>query len=101
MAVLENLDNEMRCGIFTNSKGEVLIVHDQETQSPIQWIEFIPETKALTLVHEEGQIQNLGISVDDKMEANLLQAQEVVLAHLINKQIKSTQSVTLVIQDHF
>lgn len=99
-SILKNLSEEMRCGILTNPKGEVLIVHEQEVGCPIQWVEFDPSENTFSLIHEDGRIQDLGIELDDKIKNNLSHGQEVTLAHLVNKEIKSTQSVTFVVRDY-
>ena len=91
--VLKDLKTEMRCGMFTNAKGEVLIVHDQEIASPIQWIEYDEADDSFSLIHENGHIQPLGLKLDHKMKENLLHGSEVTLARLVDKKIKSSQTV--------
>lgn len=98
--VLEPLNEEMRCGIFTNSKGQVLIVHVQDIQSPVQWLEYDQHENKLFIIHENGNTQDLGLSVSAKMQSNLLQASEVILAKFADKKIQSSQKITLVIKDY-
>ena len=91
--VLASLYQEMKCGIFTNPDGEVLIVHDQPVQSPIEWIEYDQNTQQFLLVHKHGYIQELGIELDQNMLSNLSQGQEITLAHIVDKKIKALQTV--------
>lgn len=96
--VLKDLKTEMRCGMFTNAEGEILIVHDQEITSPIQWIEYDEVDDSFSLIHENGHIQPLGLQLNQKMKANLLHASEVTLAHLADKKIKSSQTVVFLVK---
>ena len=83
----------MRCGMFTNAKGEILIVHDKEIASPIQWIEYYEADDIFSLIHENGHIQPLGLKLDHKMKENLLHGSKVTLAHLVDNKIKFSQTV--------
>ena len=98
--VLENLYEEMKCGIFTNPNGEVLIVHDQPIQSRIEWVEYDQNTNQFALIHENGKIQDLGIELDQAVIGNLSHAQEVTLSYLLDKKIKSSQTVVLLVKDY-
>lgn len=90
----------MRCGLFTNAKGEILIIHDQEIGSPVQWIEYHKKDNQMFLIHENGVSQDLGILIDPKMQGNLLHGMNVVLSYLKDKKIVSSQKVSLLIQDY-
>lgn len=98
-AIIQDLNQEMRCGIFTNAKGEVLIIHDQPLKSDIQWIEYAPKEQSFCIIHEDGHIQNLGVPFDKKIKNHLLSGQEVSLAHMVEQKIISTQTVPLIIQE--
>jgi hypothetical protein len=96
----EPLNTAMRCGIFTNAKGEILIIHDQEIKGSVQWIEYHKDNNQIFLIHENGTSQSLGLPVDNKMQGNMLHGIEVTLAYLKDKKVISSQKVSLVIQDY-
>ena len=96
--VLQDLNAEMRCGIFSNAKGQIMIIHDQELVSPIQWIEYYEAEDSFSLIHEDGHIQPLGLQLDQKMKANLKHGTEVTLACLFDKKIRSSQTVVFLIK---
>ena len=97
---IDDLTTEMRCGIISNKKGEIVIIHDQPIVSKIQWIEYDPNKSDFSLVHEDGTIQNLGLPFDDKMTKNLKHGAEVILAYVVNGEFKRTYKTTLVTQDY-
>ena len=97
--ILENLSAEMRCGIFTNAQGKIMIVHDKPLASSIQWIEYCEIEDSFLLIHEDGRTQDLGVTLDAKMKINLSSGQEATLAFMQNKEIKKTQKVVFVIRE--
>lgn len=98
--IVKNLNQEMRCGIFTNPQGEILIIHDLALQSEIQWVEYDPNEQTFSIIHEDGRVQELGIPFNQKIKDNLSHGQEVTLAHMIDKKIQSSQKVIFVIREH-
>ncbi|MFK7839162.1 MAG: hypothetical protein AB8B83_02430 [Bdellovibrionales bacterium] len=92
------LQESMRCCMFTNANGDIMIVHETPLLSEIQWVEFYPETGAFNLVHEEGRIQALGIELADNAVSNISKGQEVTLVHFESKAVAATQKATLLIQ---
>lgn len=94
------LQDEMSCGILTNVHGDILILHDKDLKSELQWVEFDKETKKLSLVHEDGTPQDLGIALDDKTASNLSHGQAISLACVQNKKLTGVQNLTLVVQDY-
>ena len=97
--VLENLNGQMRCGVFTNDRGEVVFVHDRELPGDIQWVEYDPEKQDFMFIHENGQSQQSGISLSRKTQDNLLKASEIIAVQLKDKQIVSQIKLSLVIHD--
>lgn len=97
---INDLKTEMRCGILSNRKGEIVIIHDQPIVSKIQWIEYDPNESDFLLVHEDGTVQNLGLPFEDKMKNNLQHGTEVILAYVVNGEFKTTYKTKLVIQDY-
>ncbi|MFP4098682.1 MAG: hypothetical protein ACLFP8_08640 [Alphaproteobacteria bacterium] len=97
---LSPMNSTMRCGIFTNGIGEILIIYDQQIPDQIQWVEYDAHDNTLIIVHEEGQAQELGIAVDEKMRNNLLNATEVGFSCVQDKQIKSFHKVNIIIKDY-
>jgi len=98
--VLNDLNNVMGCGIFTNPFGEVLIIHDTPVQSTIQWVEYDTQMNQFSIIHAQGRIQELGIELDKEMISNLKHGQKITMSYLSNKQIKSSQTVVLVVKDY-
>lgn len=98
--VLAPLYPKIKCGAFTNKKGEILIAHDVPLPSAILWVEYDVPDDSFTLVHREGRIQDLGIKMTDKMRQNLKHGKLVQIAHLIDKKVKSAQKVTLVMRNY-
>lgn len=90
----------MKCGMFTNADGQVLLVHDKPVSSDIQWVEYNTDEKKFTLIHEDGSTQDLGIDLNEKSCANLLSGMEVRLAYISNHKIQDVQTVSIVIQDY-
>ncbi len=100
MSLFENLNKEMRCGVFSNSNGLALIVYDQDFTSPIQWVEYDLSENQLYLVHENGTPQPMGIDVSAVVKNHLVNSQEIMLAKLSEKKITQHNLVSLVIKDY-
>lgn len=89
----------MRCGIFANAKGEILIIHDQEIDKSVQWVEYHKKNRQIFVVYENGRSQDLGLKIDKKMQRNLSNGMQVKLFHIQDKQITSIQEAAFIIQD--
>lgn len=96
----DTLAIEMRCGIFTNAEGDVMIVHDKEFKEPIQWIEYNQGDNQMFLIYESGAMQDFGVQIDNEMQEHLLHGVKVSVVHLKDKKIQSTQNVVLLIQQY-
>jgi len=99
-SALKNLSTEMRCGILSNAKGEIVIIHDKEISSEIQWVEYNPQQQIFSLIHSDGTVQNLGLKFDAKMESNLKHGMDVIFAHIVDGTTQSTYKATLVLQEY-
>jgi hypothetical protein len=97
--VLQPLSESMRCGIFSNSKGEVLIIYNYTLETTVQWLEFHVGDRSLSIIHETGKIQDLGIKIDNKMKKNIMKCQEVSMAQISDNKIQKTQKISLIIQN--
>lgn len=97
---MDALSKEMRCGMFTNSKGQILIGHDQDIQSDIQWIEYDQSDNSFVLIHEDGTVQDLGLNIDKKMQSNIVHGIDVTLVKVVDNKMLSSQNVTLVVKDY-
>ncbi|MDH5722684.1 MAG: hypothetical protein OEY94_05115 [Alphaproteobacteria bacterium] len=86
---LEDFRGERKTALLVNNEGKVAICYDQKPEFDISWVEFDSKAKKISLVSEEGQYQNLGVSISDDMKLNLLKAQEILLAYVKNKEIIS------------
>jgi hypothetical protein len=98
--VLETLNSEMRCGLFTNKEGSLLIVHDKKIRSPVEWVEYDHCDESLSLIHNDGSIQELGLKIDKKTHGNLLHGKEVTIARIEKKEIKSSIKVPIVNKEY-
>ena len=99
-SVLQPLGDNMRCGVFTNEGGHVLIVYDKAIEGSIEWIEYHKEDNNLFFVYEDGRIQDLGVVIDKETARNLTRGKQVTLSHVQDKVIHSNQAVQLIIQEH-
>ena len=77
-----------------------MIAHDRELTSTIQWIEYDPESDDFSLIHEDGNLQALGIEFDEKTKDNLLKSQEVVLLLVRNKEVVSKKTAIILIKEY-
>lgn len=98
--VLKSLNSEMRCGILSNAQGDIIIIHDKEITSDIQWIEYNTSDLSFSLVGRGGIQQDLGLKFDIKMQSNIEQARHVTLIHMTDDDNHKQQKVNLVIQTY-
>lgn len=96
--MLQKLSDQTRCCTFSNPNGDVLILHEGELQSEIQWIEYDVSTNDFNLIHEEGSIQNLGTDINSQMTENLLKCEQVILICVIDQKPVSEQIVPMVVK---
>lgn len=96
--ILNDLGSQMRCGIFTNASGEILVVHDHALPAAVDYIEYDSDSDQCCLVYNDGRMQNLGVSLNQKVRNHIQHGSEVTLAYLENKKIKSTVKVVFLIR---
>lgn len=87
----------MRCGLLTNAKGDIVILHDQELPTSLEWIEYDPQRNKMTLVFEGGKSQDLGLAIEKKATKNLLQGQKITLSYIKDQKIVSNLDIPLII----
>ena len=97
--VLTHLYLQMRCGMFTNDKGEVLIVHEEPLGGTVDWVEFDAQEQTFTLAFEDGRIQLLGLEVEPKAQRNLKLARRISLLHFRDKTIHAAKTVNFLYKD--
>ena len=61
----------MEYGIFSNMNGDILIVHDQKLQAPVEWVEYDTQTEVFLLVYENGETFVLDIELSKKTKSNV------------------------------
>lgn len=98
--VLKNLSTQVKCGIFTNKQGDILIVQDSPLSSEIKYVEYDPANNSFSLVYTNGFTQNLGIDINENMKKNLKQGKEVNFAYIANEKIQSVHTAMLLIQNY-
>lgn len=96
--VLESLGSTMDCGLFTNEKNDILLVHYEELPDVVDYMQYDPSILKFSLIYENGQIQELGLTMQDRIDANLRNGAEVTLARMKDKKIASTQKVVFLIE---
>lgn len=98
--ILQPLESQMRCCMFSNAKGDIMIVHEDPLDGGIEWVEFHVKTGAMNLVHEGGRIQPLGVALDDDATKNLSNGQQVTLVHFdANKVLTSHQTKVMIVHE--
>lgn len=96
--ILENLSITMRCGLFTNAKGEILLVHYEDLPGDIDYMQYDPASLSFYLIYENGQMQKLGLTMQDRIDSNLVNGTEVTLARIEDKKIVSAQKIIFLIE---
>ena len=89
----------MKCGILTNSKGDLLIVYDQGTPANIEWVEFHKDTGDLCIIYDSGQSQSLGLPLDAKTLSNIAHGMDVALVQIDDQKVVSSLKTTLIIHE--
>lgn len=89
------LSEVMRCGIFTNSRGDALLVHDQYI-SGLAWVEYDHTDRSLTLVYDDGRMQSFGYEISNRSGVNIRTAVNVHFALLKGGAIKNVIKLALV-----
>ncbi|MEM8833846.1 MAG: hypothetical protein AAGB32_04820 [Pseudomonadota bacterium] len=96
--VLNSLGDTMRCGLFTNDKADILLVHYEELAGDVDYIQYDPAVQKFSLIFENGQMQELGLTMQDRIDANLRNGADVTIARMKDKKFVSTQKVVFLIQ---
>lgn len=94
------LNTETRCCILSDPHGKIIIVHDKEIRSELQWVEYDRQEHTLNLIHEEGQIQDLGIRLNEAMRKNISHGSEITLVKLESGKLHEERKLVLVIKDY-
>ena len=94
-----SLSTVMKCGVFTNSKGRVVFVHDKPIP-PLQWVEYDRMHNALNLVFECGRVQESGIELDHKIKSHLVCCKTITLSLIQDKAVVSSLSFPFVVKDY-
>lgn len=97
--ILDKLNSTMRCAILTNSKGEILIIHDKNLDGVVDYIEYDPTEQSFSLIFDDGRMQDLGLEFDEKIKKNLLHGAEVNLVYMESKVIQSSQKTVFLIRE--
>jgi len=98
--MMEPLKDIMKCGILSNDNGELLIIHDQPFTSKVEWIEYNTQEENLSLILENGHVQDLGIELSQKTCSNVSNGTNVNLAYINDAKLQDVLNVSIVIQDY-
>jgi len=96
--VIQSLGDTMRCGLFTNEQGDILLVHYEELAGVVDYIQYDPSKLKFSLIFENGQMQELGLTMQDRIDANLRNGADVTIARMKDKKIIATQKVVFLIE---
>lgn len=89
----------MKCGIFTNEKGEILLVHREPFKYPVIWIEHDRKIQNFTIVYEDGRTQELGLDIA-ALDGDLEHGREVHLVYMVGDEIISVKLTVIVVKDY-
>ena len=98
--VLNPLNTQMRCGVFTNAQGQVFVVHDRNIPAPVDWAEYDESERKLFLILNDGVTQDLGVTINQKMHNNLMEGEEITLAKIVKGTFSAVQTVSLIVKDY-
>lgn len=98
--VLAPLENEMKCGIITDAQGRVAIVHEEHLDGVVEWVEYDTMQNSVSIVREDGGIQDLGIKLDAVTRQNLPHGTEVHLILAKDGKALSMKTVIFLIKDY-
>lgn len=99
MLYKEKLSEQMRCAILTNSIGNIMVIHDQPLNSPVQWLELDTISNKLFLVYEDGDMQDFGYKIEADVLNNIRTGQNVDLAYFSEGEIKSKVQTSFIFRD--
>lgn len=88
---IPKLSKNMRCGIFVNDNGKIVIIHDKPLEKELSWIEYDDALTQTHLVYEDGSVQELGVKIPESMIKKMRNGQEVILIYLVKGKTKSAQ----------
>lgn len=91
---------QMKCRIYATPKGEIILTHEEKLPFIPQWVECDLNTAEITIIHDNGDIKNLGINLTPEILKNIKIAEEITFAHITENEIKSFQTVKIVIQNY-
>lgn len=57
----------MNVDLLVNKKGEIWLLHDQNFPDILEWAEFNPQTRELSLITESGMTLPLGMELPQRM----------------------------------
>jgi hypothetical protein len=61
----------------------------------VDYIQYNQKDDKFTLIFENGKMQDIGITLNEKISADLSHGLQVTLAYFVDKKIQSSQTVTL------
>lgn len=86
----------MKVDLVVSQKSDVWILHDRPIDGVLRWVEYDPATAAVTLVMENGNVQDLGLPLSEPM-CDCLEDATIAYAILMGeKYIKDMYRVPLV-----
>ncbi len=89
----------MRCGMFVNDKGDIVLIHDKNIPDNVLWLEYDQPLGEFSIVHDNGMTQPVGFPLDSNIVKQLSHGDTIKLCHLINKKIVSQKKVTFIYKE--
>lgn len=75
--VLPSLASQMGVSLIINENSQVWVVHDKALPDIFAWAEYDSDLSTLTLVYQDGQVQDLGMKIHAPMRDRLLQSRQI------------------------
>lgn len=96
LPVFPALATRMTVDFLFNESGEVWLLHDRPLPARLEWVEYDADMESVTLVTEEGKIQDIGIGMPPGFAFHLLDAVQITALHVEDKKIIDGARVPLV-----
>ena len=74
------------------------MVYYDDLYDTVDYMQYDPASQKFSIIYENGQIQVLGLTMQDRINANLINGTEVTLAQIKNKKLISAQKIIFLIE---
>lgn len=85
--VFSDLASQMNVDLVVNDDGSVWLLHDKPFSDFLRWVEYDAADNKVTIVTQQGRVQDLGMVIPAPMIPAFLKARDICIAQLRNKKI--------------